>query len=389
MKLIYWRRVPWLLSLVSLLVACGGGVDSGGTGSYAVGPITGYGSIIVGGVHYDESNARVEDETGSERSRDDLQLGMVTEIHASPLMGSDTAPSATATTVRFRSELVGAVEAVDPALGTLRVLGQVVQVGPTTVFDARLVGGLAAVHVADVIEVYGQLDVFANRYTATRIEPRAAGAPFKLRGPVTAVHETAKTLVIGAQTIDYSTVATTLRPAVGQLLRVVLNPGQVGGVWVATDIEVGTRQLPDRDRVEVEGRITAFTSIDAFEVDGIPVQTNATTTFPDGRPGVVLGARVEARGSSRGGVLIATRIAIEADGPGGAEPFELSGTIGSLDTNAQTFVLRGFTVHWSGTTRFEPSTGAGSLRDGRRAEVKGALSSDGVRLEASFIHVEL
>jgi hypothetical protein len=172
------------------------------------------------------------------------------------------------------------------------------------------------------------------------------------------------------------------------LLWLMLSPGRVGGIWVATSIEVGARQLPDRDRVEVEGRITAFTSIDAFEVDGIPVRTAAATTFPDGRAGVLLGARVEARGSSRGGILNATRIEIKADGHGSSEPFEISGTISLLDTTAQTFVLRGFTVHWSASTRFDSST-ASSLRDGRRAEVKGALSSDGTKLEASLIHVEL
>jgi hypothetical protein len=382
-----------LSALAALMVACGGGVDSGGTGSgsYATGPITGYGSIIVGGVHYDESSARVEDDSGTERSPDDLKLGMVTEIHASDPVGADGMQSATATAVRFRSELVGPVEAIDETLGTLTVLGQKVQIDATTVFDARLAGGLAALHVDDVVEVFGQLDVSTRqRYTATRIEPVVGAASYKLRGIVTAVYGsgTLKTLVIGGQTIDFSTIVSSVRPSRGQLLRVVLGTSQVAGNWVASAIEIGARQLPDRDSAEVEGRITAFTSIEMFEVDGIPIATDAATLFPDGSAGVVLGARVEVHGRSSGGTLNATRVEIEAANHGGPEPFEFSGIIQSLDTTAQTFVMRGFTVHWSDTTRFETGTNASSLRNFREAEVKGALSADGTRLEATFINVE-
>lgn len=383
-----WRRMVSLLSLLMLLVSCGG-VDSGGTGTYASGPITGYGSIIVGGVHYDESTALVEDETGAPRTRDELQLGMVTEIQASPPEGTASMPTATATAVRFRSEIIGPVDAVDAVAGTLKVLGQSITVGPTTVFDAQLTGGLAALRVGDLVEVYGQLDISAKRYTATRIEPHAAGSQYKLRGLVTSVNSTLKTFVIGWQTIDYTNLADSSAPAVGQLLRVELNPVKVSGVWVASAIEVGTRKIPDRDNVEVEGRITAFTSAASFSVDGIPVETNADTRYPDGRSGIVLGARVEVVGSSIDGSLIATQVRIRGDDGGSTSPFEFSGIIQSLNADTQTFALRGFTVHWSDSTKFETGTSASSLRNGRKAEVKGALSSDGTRLEASSIHVEL
>ena len=135
--------------------------------------------------------------------------------------------------------------------------------------------------------------------------------------------------------------------------------------------------------------MTAFTSITAFEVDGIPVETTGTTLFPDGQAGVVVGAHVEVKGSSTDGKLTATKVSLDDDSAPGTEPFEISGTISLLDTGAKTFVLRGFSVHYSDTTRFETGTGASDLRDGRKVEVKGALSSDGTALEASSIHVEL
>ena len=51
------RPVICPLGGAALLVSCGGEIGGGGPGSYTAGPIAGYGSIVVGGVHHDESNA--------------------------------------------------------------------------------------------------------------------------------------------------------------------------------------------------------------------------------------------------------------------------------------------------------------------------------------------
>src|SRR5690349_10437722 len=74
-------------ALALLVVAgCGGdgGVDSGGTGaspqSFASGPITGFGSVIVAGVHFDESSAQVQDADGNTRPASGLQLGMTVDV---------------------------------------------------------------------------------------------------------------------------------------------------------------------------------------------------------------------------------------------------------------------------------------------------------------------
>ncbi|HET9821328.1 MAG TPA: hypothetical protein VFQ16_05830, partial [Burkholderiaceae bacterium] len=52
------------LALGVTLSGCGGGVETGGTGAsntYAEGPITGFGSVIVNGVRFDDRSADVED----------------------------------------------------------------------------------------------------------------------------------------------------------------------------------------------------------------------------------------------------------------------------------------------------------------------------------------
>ncbi|HET9204789.1 MAG TPA: DUF5666 domain-containing protein, partial [Burkholderiaceae bacterium] len=131
-------RAGWALRLciavamcAALLAACGGGggVGTGGTGSFASGPITGFGSIIVNDVHYDDSQARVETDDGSARSRDDLRLGMMVEIEADEVRND----AATARRVRIVSELIGRVDAV--GRNALVVNGLTVRANAGTVYD--------------------------------------------------------------------------------------------------------------------------------------------------------------------------------------------------------------------------------------------------------------
>ena len=66
----------------TLLAACGGGGGSddasagaSGAQSFMSGPITGLGSIIVGGVRFDDSSTRIENEDDDDsRSRDRSEL---------------------------------------------------------------------------------------------------------------------------------------------------------------------------------------------------------------------------------------------------------------------------------------------------------------------------
>ena len=67
--------------LVGSIGRYGGGVGSEGTGSFSssfgIGPITGFGSIVVNGVHYDERSATVLDDDGNAAAHSALALGMV------------------------------------------------------------------------------------------------------------------------------------------------------------------------------------------------------------------------------------------------------------------------------------------------------------------------
>ena len=386
-------RSALLLAAALVLLAGCGGVDSGGTGvgqsgqpTYAAGPITGFGSIIVNGVHYDESTAAVYDDDGLLRSRDDLKLGMLTEVFASAVVSSAAGSSATASAVLFGSQIIGRIDSVDVPGSRFTVLGQTVRVTASTVFDAAA-GGLAALAAGDQVEVFAQLDVSTQTYVATRIERRSNLMLYKLRGAVSALSVTDKTITVGGQLISYSGLAvidpaTTL--AAGTSVRVTLRTARVGNAWVATSLMTGVGRITDRETAEVDGRIGAFTSTTQFVVNGIPVDASAAT-FPNDSTGVVLGARVEVEGSIRNGVLVAKTVKLQGDEV--ASSFELRGTISAPDPSNMTFVVRGVTVVYSSTTRFDSSTAA-DIVVGREVEVKGVLSSVGTRLAATSIHVD-
>ena len=378
-----------LLSVAfALVLASACGVDSGGTGSVALGPITGFGSIIVNGVRFDDSDAFVEDEDGAPLTRDRLQLGVTTQIDASTPYAGPAGLQAAASSVRIGSELVGPVAAVDPAGGALTVLGQTVIVTPATVFDVTLAGGLAILQVDTTVEVYGRYDAANVRYTATRIEARPNPGFYKLRGPVSAVDSAAAVLTIGGQRIDYSRVPAGDLPnaVVGMIVRARLQPAPVSGGWIAVALPSGVPQLPDRAEATLEGRISAWTSSRQFSVNGVPVDATAAR-FPNGAGGVVLGARVSVEGRSVAGVLQASTVDAEGDEGSGNSNFELHGTIDAIDTAAKTFRLRGLTVDYSATVEYEGGTAA-DLAVGRGVEVEGTLSSDGTGIRARQIEFE-
>lgn len=378
---------------VVALVACGGGGGGDGAAagggstaaadSYTLGTISGFGSVIVGGVRFDDSNATIEDEDGNAFRSSDLKLGMRVQLDG---RGVDHAlGTGIAQRIRFGSEIVGPVGAIDTGASTVVVLGQTVLVTTATIFDSSLSGGLSALTAGAVIEVHGILDETTGKVTATRIEPKPAAAFYRVRGVVSAYDATAKTFKIGSELISFASVVN-VPPTLanGRIVRVQLQTTQVAGAWVATRIGLGVRgPSTGISDAHVEGAITAFTSTTAFEVNGLKVDA-ASAAFPDGTSGIVLGARVEVTGTVSNGVLVATKVELDDRDGHGPRLLELHGPIASIDTTAKTFALRGVTVWYGGTVTYKDGTEA-SLAVNRRVEVYGKLSTDRTRLEATRI----
>ena len=362
------------------LGGCGGGAGTGGTGDTATGfssgTISGFGSVIVNGVRYDDSRARVEDDSGALRNASDLRLGMTTEIDSDEVRrDSNGLLVASARSIRFGSELLGPVTAGTLQGNSLVVLGQTVWLSVATVVDPRLAEGLGG-----VIEVYGHFD--GTAYVATRLEAAGGAADsYRIRGPVSALDTTARRFRIGSQLFSYegaSGVPATL--ANGQFVRAQLRTAPVGGFWLVTSLRSGQTTLADVAEAKLEGRITAFASAASFSVNGQAVDASGVSL-----PGLALGVRVEAEGPVRGGVLRATRLKIESEDDIRAEGVDLRGSIDSIDRTRRRFVLRGSTVSYAGSGIRYDDGSESDLAVGRQVEVRGILSTDRSLVEASRI----
>lgn len=213
MKLGILRNMALMGSALAVVVACGGGTDSGsGAPAVSYGPISGFGSIIVNGVHYDVVTSTVT-EDGSTRPDDDsdehrgLKLGMVVKVEGD----HDGDGHGSAFDVEYRNNLIG------PAVvngGTLTALGQIVNVTSTTVvanesgtatenLNTTTVADALALISGKVIEVSG-LVAADGAIDATRIEMKPQGwtGAYEIKGTVAGL--AAGTFQINGLTVAYS-----------------------------------------------------------------------------------------------------------------------------------------------------------------------------------------
>ena len=361
------------------------GVSSGGTGaaSVAEGSITGFGSIILNGngIRIDDSKATVRDDDGNDL-RGKLKLGMVVTVTGSTLFSA----GASAASILVGGELVGRVAGAPNATAqTFVVLGQTVKVTGSTVFDLSLPNGFASLGNDTVVEVHGAYDPATNSVTASYIERETSPALFRIAGLVSHVDLVARKFSIGSTLINYSGASNVrVTPVNGALIRVRLNavlpPVALPIEWTATRVRApeslgdsvsNSNSQSQSVEAEIEGSISAFTSVTQFTVNGTVVDAT-TAAFPKGSAGLAVGTRVEVRGRLSAGVLVAQQVKIESDSEIDGREIELNGTISNV--TASTFDVRGVKVNFSASTEFRKGTVA-NLVNGAKVEVKGVATN--------------
>ena len=387
------RLRVWLgvaLAFAAALGACGGGVETGGTGAtgvYVQGPVTGFGSIIVAGIRFDESNARIEDADGSTRSRDELRLGMVVEVESGALASDGSGGRVgTATRVRLGAQLLGPVTHIDLTEARISVLGQTVRLTLATVLDG-VVGGAASLRLGDILEVHGFFDVDAAtaNYAATRVERRSVMPPaFRVRGIAREIDSVAKTLRIGSQVFDLSASGLPAGLADGSFVRLTVQTAQGNARWPVITAAVESRRLEDRSEAEVEGLITSFNSNTSFAVNGVTVDAGAAVVSPSNAV-LARGVRVKVEGRASGGVLIAARVELRSDDDTYIEGVDLRDVIANLDRAGKTFTLRGVTVSYGTQTQYDAPASEAGLANGVCARARAVLDPTRTRLLATRI----
>jgi hypothetical protein len=307
---------------------CGGtgsdlaGGGTGGTG-ISTGSITGFGSVVMNGVHFLTDNNVAPGyvtmkmfmgmDNSSMMDRDLFRVGMVVIIHHGPNDNN-------AELIEYQDNLQGPIAAKNSgADNTVTILGQTVVVDNAAVF--------ASLSPNDVAEVSGYVDA-AGRIRASYIAMVPCSmmmmcpvSEFEVKGYVSGLSSSGFLLDLlpgGTGT----TVTVSYAPAVGAGLTdgmyvqvVTTDPQPVSGGITATRINKITPRtvFPEKALADLEGLVTASPSGSgnalSFAVEGKRVQTDGATQYAGGtaanlQPDV----RLQVQGTENGGVLSAAKI---------------------------------------------------------------------------------
>jgi hypothetical protein len=409
------------LATAALLGGCGGGGDvagvgTGGTGSFSVGTVTGFGSVFVNGIRYEDNGARLVDDDGTVKvlGSDDnpLRVGMAVEVTGTV---DDSGTVRTATQIAYGAEIKGPVTAVDASAGTFDVFGITVRTTTTTVYENF--GGVTALATGNVVEVHGQPDT-NGRIVATYVEREASSVAafvagdgeYRLRGAVVGLSGSSPAYAFTLRGVAIRTNASTEfdgAPADGVPVGVRLDPTQQGdGSYVAERLKVRSANYGDSSAAaegEVEGYVSDFTgAASAFRVAGYAVRLGTGAVYEDGVAADLKdGIRVEAKGRIDNGVLVVSKLEFKSrdddddgdddDVAGGSDETKFLGTATCVSCGATigTFTVKGLNVSYDAGTEFKDGL-SGSTLDGKTVEVKsvGVLTATGTSYRATRIELD-
>ncbi len=373
----------WQLGLaalaLSIVAACGGGGDGVGSNGTGVssGTVYGFGSVIVDGIRFDDSDAKVEvleGENADSRILTEVKLGQRTLVEATGAVVDDAGK---AERIEVEPTLIGVVETggVDGS-GQFKVLGQTVQIVPaSTAQPATLLVDTPA--VGDLVEVHATRSGTGTNlvYQASRIERRVAPARtdfLRLTGITEAA--TGSTFRIGATTVNYtgSTVGT------GQLVTVFAGSADYNATTrTLTAQAVRVRALASTaGRDDYEGGVIGSVSGNVLVIDGVQVNIASAAKNPsDYAP--VAGDYVRVRGQFQSGVFVATELKRRRGDD--VDTSELSGTLSGLQLTGTTTVT-GFKVRDTAVSVVTGTTDlSGTCVDGTFVEVKSRITPTGIQ----------
>ena len=363
-------------------IAEGGGVGSGGTG-ISYGTVTGFGSVIVDGVHYGDASAEVqtEDNTPAE-----ARLGQSVAVTHNA--------QREATRIEVRAQLRGPVD----TLGTssLRVAGYAVDViaATDTTRQATVVQDEQG-NAVDVLALQGDVEVHGvwlpsgatYRLAASRIEQLASPASRVLvSGVVT--QESGKHFALNGGDTQFQGSSATAR---GQYVATEIARAQ----WNTGQSAPYALELPLRSRAEESGRSSAVPKMQ-IELRGTVLGLNASRsvlkvrgvrllTLPAALDSCVqegVFVEVKAQTSSRAPGLWIDDIRCVGDNTSALEGAiqARQGEVANLSAAQRSFQLKNtsLTVTWDNKTYFKNTTRT-TLLNGAAVEVEGVIVGSTLR----------
>ncbi len=355
----------WLGSTLSACGGAGGGLanlapGTGGTGSpiYAQGAISGFGSVIVNGVKFDDTQATVHLDGVAAQSTD-LRLGMVAGVQGQ--RSATDVTLGTAEAIEVWSIALGPVERVMD--GHFVMLGMTIQTDTNTLLEG--ISSVAALTPSQTVSVWGlQVDADGTQWRATRVKLETTSGNRVATGLVKRSDDEAT-----LNGLDLSGELAEDLPT-GVMVRVNGTLKEDGSLQVSGRqvLNSGIETYAD-GVIELEGFVTSSPANNRFMMGNITVDASnpALSTVVSQ---LAIGQEVEVYGSWSSGVLLASRIALEGDQSKG---IEIEATIDQF-TSVADFVLRGQRCDASAAT-FEGGRAA-DLAVGIKIQVKGTIAGN-------------
>ena len=364
------NRRAWLVLSGAALAGCGGGSSgpqsgmpgTGGTGLFAMGSISGFGSVIINGIKFDDRQASVMLD-GQALTPTDLRLGMIASVQGQrngvdPLLGT---PLGTATAVEVWSIALGPVSEV--SVSSFTVMGMHIQIDNNTSLDG--LHGSTALTAGQTVAVWGlQSGTEGAHWTATRValvsasNARIASGVLKRNGDQASLN-------------DYNVAGSALAGLQeGQLVQLQGTAGKGLNLNVSAVklLDAGLEAHADGD-LKIEGVVTSLPLAGRFTLGHITVDASAPALATQ-LSQLALGDRLEVYGNWVAGVLVASEI--KQDGQQN-QLIEIDALVEQF-TSLADFVMRG--QHCDASQAVFKSGNASDLKQGIKVKVKGSKAGD-------------
>lgn len=369
-------RRSWLVLAASAVAGCGGGGSmslaglpgTGGTGLFAQGPISGFGSVILNGIRFDDTAATVQLD-GRSASSSDLRLGMVATVQGR--RGADVTLG-TASSIEVWAIAQGLVtqgQATPGASGQFRLAGMTLLTDPNTVFDGF--SAAAPLSVGQRVAVWGlQAGADGRSWSATRVALVTASAV--VSSGLVGVENSQRTL--NGMLLTGALAGTLAQGALVRVQGTLSGNGNSIEVLSAKPLSGAGGASPQGD-AEIEGVVTTAPSASGFSLGTIVVDASKAVYSPANAQ-LFIGARVEVNGTWRSGVLQATSVALQDEQA--QQTLEISGSVETFNSLSN-FTVRGQRCDASGLTSFGHGTAA-DLKVGAKVKLKGSMAGEVLRV---------
>lgn len=355
--------------LSAALFGCGGGSSNSSNEvvpaapSVTIGTITGFGSVIVKGIRFDDRNAVI---TVNEQvaTTAQLRVGMMVAVEGSVNACPNAATAlcdGIATRIRFNNNMEGPITQINRLTNTVQVMGRDVFIDDGTVFEGTVAGDISGLNIGDVITVSGFNE--QNQVRATWLERLGTFiidvTPVVVQGVVANINSLAGTCTVDGIPVNYQRVAAGNLPTGGLINgQSVIARGTAAGNGLVTASQIQLRErisYPDSGLVQVEGYVSNFVSVSNFSV-GTQVVNASNAVFLNGSASDLKnGVKVEVEGTLTASVLNARRVTFR-----GNTMAQVVAPVQSKETSSSSVVVLGQRILTTPLTAFiDRTTGPG------------------------------